>query len=953
MSLFSGKSEKELQAVRRDLERQKSDLDQREQIITRREQLADERDRDLNVQEASLLTRDQEVKKAEAEARSAFAANCREDFRELFERWKAELDKREASLKEYEDRLAAQARDVMEKDGRAAERERQVTERELRADAGFADRNRALLEEVARGEGACRQQEERLRGWEEEQRQRSEALARRDDALTTRERAVQQREIEADAGFAQRNHDALAALAERREALVQELQALEDRLRGEEQSRRQALDRTLEQHAEEQRRRVEAQRATAIAQLQEVEEKNRAALARFEARHAELLAEIETLSGEVHKRRMEQFQRLEDELRTEAERRHQELARNLEQERAAALAIRQAEEEARRQEIAHQQGDLSRQRDEISRLRDALGEREIALQRRDLELRTREAMVVEGQHQLGRRVEESVATAVADLQRRCERRESTIEDLRQECSALEQRLEAYDDMRRRLENQEPEQVLQRLREQRAEIEAVRRELAERPSPDLKDRLAGVTREKAVFQEQCKRVTQEVIQLKAERARWHAHANELEVERTYREAADRRCETFAALNKVLREQLEQFRRIVEKPKERQERIDEIEKHPHFQSARPADEPVDEQAWLQNIEQRCVDSGLIFPRRLLHAFHTSLKAGELSTLTVLAGVSGTGKSKLPDVYARFGGLNFLSLPVRPDWDSPQSIFGFYNSVENRFNPLPLLKAIAQFQRPADQADGLSDQLLLVLLDEMNLAYVELYFSDLLSKLEDRRGKDRETLLIDLGGGLQHPIELGRNVLWSGTMNEDENTKSLSDKVLDRGNIIFFPRPKHLKRRETLELAEPSPTKLRWDTWNTWVVRESPFEKEHIQPFMQVLDQMNECLERVGRALGHRVWQSVEYYMANHPAVSVGSQDDLEKGMRLAFEDQIAQKVMPKLRGIETSGGAQKACLDPIRQILDGFGLRLTEDFDLACKLGHGSFLWKSARFLEDGL
>lgn len=30
------------------------------------------------------------------------------------------------------------------------------------------------------------------------------------------------------------------------------------------------------------------------------------------------------------------------------------------------------------------------------------------------------------------------------------------------------------------------------------------------------------------------------------------------------------------------------------------------------------------------------------------------------------------------------------------------------------------------------------------------------------------------------------------------------------------------------------------------------------------------MNDALSKVGRALGHRVWQSIEYYMANYPDV-----------------------------------------------------------------------------------
>jgi hypothetical protein len=57
------------------------------------------------------------------------------------------------------------------------------------------------------------------------------------------------------------------------------------------------------------------------------------------------------------------------------------------------------------------------------------------------------------------------------------------------------------------------------------------------------------------------------------------------------------------------------------------------------------------------------------------------------------------------------------------------------------------------------------------------------------------------------------------------------------------------------------------------------------------------------------------------------------------------------MPKLRGIETSGDAKRNGLDPIRKLLENNGLGLSEDFDIACRVGHGAFVWNSARYLEN--
>lgn len=104
----------------------------------------------------------------------------------------------------------------------------------------------------------------------------------------------------------------------------------------------------------------------------------------------------------------------------------------------------------------------------------------------------------------------------------------------------------------------------------------------------------------------------------------------------------------------------------------------------------DDELNENEWLQGIMNNCSESGFKFKKRLYYSFHTSLKTSDMSPLTVLAGVSGTGKSKLPQLYSKFGGLYFLSIPVKPDWDSPQSLFGYFNSIEKRFNATTLLRA-----------------------------------------------------------------------------------------------------------------------------------------------------------------------------------------------------------------------------------------------------------------------
>jgi hypothetical protein len=191
----------------------------------------------------------------------------------------------------------------------------------------------------------------------------------------------------------------------------------------------------------------------------------------------------------------------------------------------------------------------------------------------------------------------------------------------------------------------------------------------------------------------------------------------------------------------------------------------------------------------------------------------------------------------------------------------------------------------------------------------------------------------------------------------MNQDETTKSLSDKVLDRGIEIHFPRPTSFERMKEMKLLEKvgkAPLLSRID-WNKWWNTKSQFTEEQIKPYKSFIEEMNKYLANAGRALGHRVWQSIEYYMANYPGAQTAQRKeddiDLKKIMRVAFEDQLVQKVMPKLRGIETRGKSKTECLDKIKAQLVDDEYSIIDDFDFACEYGYGQFMWNSAKYLQE--
>lgn len=569
-------------------------------------------------------------------------------------------------------------------------------------------------------------------------------------------------------------------------------------------------------------------------------------------------------------------------------------------------------------------------------------------------------------------IEEEVRTRSADeiknLKNLLEESQLSNERLRESIKGLASDKNIFADLESRLNGQDPLKVLTELEEQKTIIRNLQEELRERPSKEVQDSFNLLQAEK-------QRLLDENLSLKEENLQLQALENdfqnlEFQKDRAESRARDKESElnyANAQINK-LQEEISLLSKPFGAEQNRQQRIESLLVPPQIQlkeSVSFYNEDTVENEWLDNIYHQCLEIGFVFPKRILNAFHTSLKTGELSPITVLAGVSGTGKSQLPALYSKFGGINFINVPVQPNWDSQEAMLGYFNSMTNHFDAQPVLKFLMQTQQDRDESypNGLKDMMNLILLDEMNLSHPELYFAEFLSKLEERRGKSKvPTIDINLGSGIAgYGLPLRRNVMWVGTMNQDETTKSLSDKVIDRSFVINFPRPRKLKDLNIKKMANIN-TKTQhmymgYRLWHSWVKYESLFNTKQVKEYKFIIEQINDYMDRAGRALGHRVWQSVEYYMSNHPDVIIANkandEDRLKESMRIAFEDQLVQKVMPKLRGIETRGQASKNCLEPIQNLLDSHNYKIVDDFKHAREVGHGQFIWSSAYYLEDDI
>jgi len=368
-------------------------------------------------------------------------------------------------------------------------------------------------------------------------------------------------------------------------------------------------------------------------------------------------------------------------------------------------------------------------------------------------------------------------------------------------------------------------------------------------------------------------------------------------------------------------------------------------------------VEEMIWLNKFEELLKNNNIAFNERTIKAFHTGLKCADRSPLVVLAGISGTGKSLIPELYAAAIGMNYLPVSVQPRWDSPQDMFGFYNYMEGRYKATELSRLLWQYDiynNPSAkyiyEKDNDALPMNLVLLDEMNLARVEYYFSDILSKVEVRRGlnfddpEQRRKAEIEIECNSSDKNEqtrrlfVGANTLFVGTRNEDESTQTLSDKVLDRSNVLRFGRPKQLgvqpNKIAFMDACKTLPM-VTYENWCNWQKEDSERSKE----VMRYIKPINEVLEMVGRPFAHRVWQAIDGYVSFYPG---NSQSDLNA----ALADQIEMKILPKLNGLELDANGFGDVKDRLSEVIKNLGDDgLIDAFYKACDQDRSSFFkWR---------
>ena len=337
-------------------------------------------------------------------------------------------------------------------------------------------------------------------------------------------------------------------------------------------------------------------------------------------------------------------------------------------------------------------------------------------------------------------------------------------------------------------------------------------------------------------------------------------------------------------------------------------------PEYHAPLEGREPMPEADFFVRFASHVAECGFIFDREDLLAFHLSAKE---RAPVILGGVSGSGKSSLPVLYAEAlagqeADRSFLAVDVNPSWTSPADLLGYTDALEHRFVPAAsgLLNHMILASH-AHQSHKFSAPVFSVCLEELNLAQPEHYLADIVQAISRAQGNQFISVFDPSAVRPDDPfrpfarLELSPNLIIVGTVNFDETTRPLSMRLLDRCNLIEFVVDERLPvpgitaqtgARQVEGQAVLQSDRVLW-TRNRNVPADA----------IEVLSKIQPELSALGCGLTHRRLNSIYHFVANAPETLCN--------FGQALDMQLRQRILPQIRGLYRPGA-----LEAVRHLSD---------------------------------
>lgn len=316
-------------------------------------------------------------------------------------------------------------------------------------------------------------------------------------------------------------------------------------------------------------------------------------------------------------------------------------------------------------------------------------------------------------------------------------------------------------------------------------------------------------------------------------------------------------------------------------------------------------------INNIKNYIAAKGFNYNDGLIENFYLSLKA---KPFVILAGTSGTGKTRLVKLFAEAVGATeangrYKMVAVRPNWSDSSDLFGHVD-LNGRFIPGAIIDFIKQVEIDSKNPYFLC-------LDEMNLARVEYYLSDILSVIETRDFIDGKIVSAPLvsesyygadqnAAGKYGVVRLPENLYLIGTVNMDETTFPFSRKVLDRANTIEFS---YVDLMPIINEDNKSYSALNLDNkflkTEYLLLNECCDSFDDIQLYCAELQSINKILQQANAHIGYRVRDELIFYLVNNKKYGLLAENE-------AFDNGLMQKILPRIQG---SSAAVKSMLSDL--------------------------------------
>ena len=288
--------------------------------------------------------------------------------------------------------------------------------------------------------------------------------------------------------------------------------------------------------------------------------------------------------------------------------------------------------------------------------------------------------------------------------------------------------------------------------------------------------------------------------------------------------------------------------------------------------------------------------------LHLFYTAediatfIAGLGMSKLTILQGMSGTGKTSLPKIFTEALFSNCEIVEVESSWRDKNELLGYYNEFSKTYTPKKFTQALYKARLNPDT-------LTFIVLDEMNLSRIEYYFSDFLSLMENEPDK-REIKLLNVGlyqtnngvkttyHGLKdgHTIKIPPNVWFIGTANRDESTFEISDKVYDRAHTMNFNKRAKTVRTYSEPLAKQFLTASEFDKLLKEAKNTVDFNVENYP----LIEEVEKLLAPYNISFGNRIALQIENFVSIYCACFTATEENIHD----AVERILLSKVVSKL-------------------------------------------------------